>query len=297
MVNKDSWDADERNKKNDLHKYLEALTRHQQQMIKGIESKHAWKYLNLEEQIFRHQLEDSLTLVELSKLLEEEKRFRDKLIEEVMAVWRRNQTIIKEGKKDLERKLEYEEEKAAEKWTPRHHEPTPIDRDKIYSVSEASRLHKAKNVSVTGVISGIQPLRKMIKGLSVQCRNCNQVWEIKYDIPGFSESRVAIERINKCPACKTGDYLGPFDYENINAVVIELKDCDSFSEIDSLRIIVFGDDEPAFDNTRNIEKHIGETIVVTGDIYSIDIGKGYRDIAKVMIYKVQSLYHILQLIP
>jgi hypothetical protein len=128
-----------------------------------------------------------------------------------------------------------------------------------------------------GVISGIQPLRKMIRGLSVKCLKCNQLWEIKYAIPGFTESRVAIEHINKCPTCDTGDYLGPFDYENINAVVIELKDCDTFSEIDPLRIVVFGDDEHAFDNTRNIEKHIGETVVVTGDIYSIDIGKSTRD--------------------
>jgi hypothetical protein len=95
MVNKDSWDADERNKKNNLQKYLEALTRHQRQMIKGITSKLAWEYMNVEEQDFRHQLEDSLTLTELSKLSKEEKRFRGKLIEEAMAVWRRNQTIIK----------------------------------------------------------------------------------------------------------------------------------------------------------------------------------------------------------
>jgi replicative DNA helicase Mcm len=40
---------------------------------------------------------------------------------------------------------------------------------------------------------------------------------------------------------------------------------------------VFGDDEPAFDDTRNIDRHIGEKVIVTGDIYNIDIGKGKRE--------------------
>ena len=73
MVNKDDWDADERNKQNDLSKYLASLTRHQQQMIKGIVSKHADEYLFLEEKDFLRQLQDSLTLNELAKLSNEEK--------------------------------------------------------------------------------------------------------------------------------------------------------------------------------------------------------------------------------
>jgi hypothetical protein len=52
MVNKDSWDSDERNKQNDLGKYLDGLTRHQQRMIKGIIRKHVSKYLSLDENDF-----------------------------------------------------------------------------------------------------------------------------------------------------------------------------------------------------------------------------------------------------
>jgi hypothetical protein len=114
----------------------------------------------------------------------------------------------------------------------------------------------------------------MIKGIQVQCLKCNTVYERKYDKPELFESYVPIERIRKCLQCKTGDYLGRIKQENINAVIVELKDHDTFSEIDPLRIIVFGDDEPAFDNTIGIERHIGETIIVTGDIYNVDIGKG-----------------------
>ena len=93
-------------------------------------------------------------------------------------------------------------------------------------------------------------MRKMIKGVSRLCNGCNQVWEVKYDKPAFFESYVPIEQIRKCELCKTGNYLGPFKWENINAVIIELKDHNTFSEIDPLRIVVFGDDEPEFDNTR-----------------------------------------------
>ena len=90
----------------------------------------------------------------------------------------------------------------------------------------------------------------MIKGVSVQCFKCNTVYEKKYDKPELFESFVPIERICKCPQCKSGDFLGRYKWENINAVVVELKDHNTFSEIDPLHIIVFGDDEPAFDDKK-----------------------------------------------
>jgi hypothetical protein len=100
---------------------------------------------------------------------------------------------------------------------------------------------------------------------------CNTIYERKYDKPELFESFVPVERIKRCPECKTGDYLGRPKHGNINVVVAELKDHNTFSEIDPLRIIVFGDDEPAFDNTIHIDRHIGEKVIVTGDIYNIDI--------------------------
>jgi replicative DNA helicase Mcm len=158
-------------------------------------------------------------------------------------------------------------------WTPKHHESPHIDHSKIYSVSEASRLHKGKNVTVAGVISGIQPMRKMIKCISRKCIQCNTAYERKYDKPEFFESRVPFESINKCLKCNSKDFLGAPEYENVNAVIVELKDKDTFSEIDPLRIIVFGDDEPAYDSTINIDRHAGEIIQVTGDIFTVNISK------------------------
>ena len=160
-----------------------------------------------------------------------------------------------------------------EGWVPKHRLQFQDNKGKVFSVTEASRLHEGKDISVKGIISGIQPLRKMIKGLSCKCLGCSTEYERKYDKPELFESSELIDRIRKCPTCKTGEYLGRHNQEIISAVVIELKDHDTFSEIDPLRIIVFGDDEPAFDNTRNIEKHVGEPIIVTGDIYNVAIGK------------------------
>jgi DNA replicative helicase MCM subunit Mcm2 (Cdc46/Mcm family) len=171
-------------------------------------------------------------------------------------------------------------------WTPRHRDSQPLENDsnkRINTVTEASRLHDGKDISVIGIISGIQPLRKMIKGMSCQCLKCNTIYERKYDKPELFKSVVPVERIRKCPDCNTGDYLGRYQWENLNAVIVELKDHNTFSEIDPLRIILFGDDEPAFDNTRNIDRHIGETVIVTGDIYSVDIGKGLHE-SKVVAY-------------
>jgi replicative DNA helicase Mcm len=178
-------------------------------------------------------------------------------------------------------------------WVPRHKDTPTIYYAKVYSVSEASRLHKAKNITVKGVISGIQPMRKMIKGLSRRCMNCNTVFERIYDKPAFFESFVPIEHISKCTQCNTKDFLAAPDYENVNALIVELKDHDTFSEIDPLRIIVFGDHEPAYDSTINLDRHIGETVEVTGDIFTIDISRRRGETKMVAYLYVSSLVKYL----
>jgi replicative DNA helicase Mcm len=180
-------------------------------------------------------------------------------------------------------------------WTPRHHDTIPPEHNnrKIHSVSEASRLHEGKGIHVIGVISGIQPLRKMIKGMSVQCMKCNTIYERRYDKPELFESYVPIEHISKCQQCKSRDYLGRPKHENINAVIVELKDHNTFSEIDPLRIIVFGDDEPAYDDTINIDRHIGETIIVRGDIFTVDISRRHSESKMVAYLYVSGLVNYL----
>jgi DNA replicative helicase MCM subunit Mcm2 (Cdc46/Mcm family) len=122
----------------------------------------------------------------------------------------------------------------------------------------------------------------MIKGITVKCMNCNKEYTRIYDKPELFESFVPIEKIKKCVECKTGDYLGQPKLKITNAVVAELKDENTFSEIDPLRIILFGDGDPRYDNTLNIDRHVGEPILVTGDIFNINIGKGRE--SKVVAY-------------
>src|SRR5919199_3817929 len=106
MVNKESWDS-ERNNQNDLAEFLDRWSRHEQTLLKGIKSKKVAFYLSLEEQDFRKHLKDSLTLAELKKLSKEEVKFRDKLIENTMSVWRRHKEELKEGKKEVEQEIDY----------------------------------------------------------------------------------------------------------------------------------------------------------------------------------------------
>jgi DNA replicative helicase MCM subunit Mcm2 (Cdc46/Mcm family) len=284
----DKWDADERNKRNDLGKYLDSLSRHQQQMIKGIKSKNAFHYLQLEEEDFKNMLQDSLTLAELKRLSREEIQFRNKLIEEVVAVWRRHKEDIKEFQKEQQRRSEYSDAQASEGWMPKHHELEPLEfesgeyKKRKLSVSQAARLHEAENVTVRGVLSGVQPLRKMYKGISVECLKCGIVWTKAYDKPELFPSFV--HRIKICVNCKSGKWLKfPPTYDKINALVAFLKDENTFSEIDPIRIIVFGDDEPAYDDTLDIERHLGEPIEVTGDIYSVDVSKNRHD-SKIVVF-------------
>lgn len=163
------WDKDESNEKNNLALFLSRLTRHESEMIKGIKISKVAFYLSLDEKDFLKQLQDSLKLCELEKLSTEEKKFRENLIERTMAVWRRNKEGDEQRAKAGKQELEYWDAREAEGWTPKHHDVLQ-ERDisgEILSITETSRLHDNKNVRATGVISGVQPLRKMIKGISV----------------------------------------------------------------------------------------------------------------------------------
>ena len=72
---------------------------------------------------------------------------------------------------------------------PKHHELEPLEfesgeyKKRKLSVSQAARLHEAENVTVRGILSGVQPLRKMFKGVSVECLKCGTVWTKAYDKP------------------------------------------------------------------------------------------------------------------
>ena len=156
---------------------------------------------------------------------------------------------------------------------PRHEDPIPPETiKKVRSVGQASRLHEEKDVTVIGILSGLQSLRKMIKGISVTCRKCGETWERTYDKPELFESSNPVNVIKKCPNCKTGQFFDFVRRDKINAVLAELIDTETFSHVDALQILVFGDDKPGLDNTTDIENHLGEVVQVSGDIYPMKMG-------------------------
>lgn len=273
------WDADDKNNDQNLHKYLASLTQVERALVKGL-FKETTDLLKLDEKEFLEVLRSSLTLSEMGKLTKGQMDERQKLMYKIMAVWKLHKEIIELHKKNLKQYEEAREERINKCWKPKHDELRWLEEaerkereGQVLSVSQAARLHKEKNVTVKGIITGVQPLRKMIKGMSCECTKCNKKLETVYAKPEFYESNVPTEAIKKCPICKTDDYLGPFENDLINAVVLELQDQDTYSEIDTLRIIIFGDANPEYDDTRGIEKHIGEPIIVTGDIYHLSAGK------------------------
>jgi DNA replicative helicase MCM subunit Mcm2 (Cdc46/Mcm family) len=257
----DQWDADDNNEDQNLPKYLYSLTHIQRDLVKGIFKEDIHNLLRLSEEEFSKVLRYSLTLKEIALL--DPRRFeeRQKLMAKITAVWKLHKEIIGLQEKDHKRAEEAQDDDINRCWKPKHQELEWLEEaerrerlGQVLSVSQASRLNAGKKISVKGIISGVQPLRKMIKGISCKCIGCNQTWATPYSKPELFESFVPVETIRKCPTCKTGAYLGPFNQDVINAVIIELKDQDTFSEIDPLRIIIFGDENPEYDDTKNIER-------------------------------------------
>jgi replicative DNA helicase Mcm len=133
----------------------------------------------------------------------------------------------------------------------------------IMSVSEASRLHRG-NVSVYGMISTASKLNKYPTNITYRCLHCNTKNERSGD--KFAGRKPAlyrkISKPAKCINCSERDFNEEYDY--INGVVSELRDVDTFSDIDGLRVVAFDE------LTKDIYKHLGERVTIAGEIHVID---------------------------
>jgi DNA replicative helicase MCM subunit Mcm2 (Cdc46/Mcm family) len=134
------------------------------------------------------------------------------------------------------------------------------------SVSQAARLHDGK-VQVEGIISGISKLKKIIKSQEYECALCGNVMKVTPNITFQQEqkSNIPVERpdLNQ-PMMKTPDNDGRNllyrKYEFINAIVLELRDLETLSDIDPLKVVVFDDD------TIDVHTHLGEKVTINGNI-------------------------------
>ena len=132
-----------------------------------------------------------------------------------------------------------------------------VQMDKDLSVSEALR-EDAGTVRVHGMISSISPLCKMVTKVSGICPSCDIITATELQKPEFAFEQKDLEG---CPNCGFSLVL---QYDYVNAVVIELMDSNTLSDIDRLSVILFDDD------TLNIL--VGENVIVVGQIYIMKTG-------------------------
>jgi DNA replicative helicase MCM subunit Mcm2 (Cdc46/Mcm family) len=158
----------------------------------------------------------------------------------------------------------------------------PADSYKM-SVSQAARLHSG-SIKVEGIISGISKLRKIIKSQAYECQHCGNVAKASLNITFQNEKHSLDEprpdlyqpimrQPEKCSNrnCETNnkEYKGLLVMfpirEYINAIIIELRDLETFSDIDPLKVVVFDDD------TIDVHAHLGEKVTIDGNIRVITL--------------------------
>jgi hypothetical protein len=132
--------------------------------------------------------------------------------------------------------------------------------DHIISVSEATSLHGGIH-KVEGVISAVWPKQKLIERKRYRCINCNSLNEV--NVKRLSTGKPTIFQIikspKKCASCEREQLVEDNTHTTyVNAIQIELRNPDTYSEIDPLKVIVFDED------AEEIVHHVGEKVVVTG---------------------------------
>lgn len=165
--------------------------------------------------------------------------------------------------------------------------PTITSDNYEMSVSQAARLHSG-SVRVRGIISGISKLQKIIKNQEYECTICGNIMRVAPSISFEGQKHnITDERpnlyqpITKGPSKCSNRYCNSNSEsddtatrqswhaiprrEYVNAIVIELRDVETFSDIDSLRAVVFDSD------TIDVHAHLGEIVMIYGNIRVISL--------------------------
>jgi DNA replicative helicase MCM subunit Mcm2 (Cdc46/Mcm family) len=136
-----------------------------------------------------------------------------------------------------------------------------MEPDHIISVSEATSLHGGIH-KVEGVISAIWPKQKLIERISYRCLNCNNLNEgyvnscLRVGKPSIFQ---IVKSPKRCANCEKEKLVEDKTHTNYaNAIQIELRNPDTYSEIDPLKVVLFDED------AKEIVYHVGEKVIVTG---------------------------------
>jgi DNA replicative helicase MCM subunit Mcm2 (Cdc46/Mcm family) len=135
------------------------------------------------------------------------------------------------------------------------------------SVSQAARLHSG-SVRVKGIISGISKLKKIIKSQEYECQICCNIMRVAPSIifEGQKHSNERCEsNIKNDDKATRQPWYAVSRREYVNAILIELRDIETFSDIDPLKAVVFDND------TIEVHAHLGEIVTITGNIHVITL--------------------------
>jgi replicative DNA helicase Mcm len=146
-------------------------------------------------------------------------------------------------------------------------QPTQDSAAATISVSEAARLHQG-SITVQGIISAVSPLQKLIKEESWECYYCKTLHYV--DTLTIEDHKPVLYKTSKAPIkcknrqCPSNHNAMPTffpHYAYTNAIIIELRNIDTFSDIDPLRVVVFDSD------TIDVHTHLGEKTTVIGVLH------------------------------
>jgi hypothetical protein len=135
-----------------------------------------------------------------------------------------------------------------------------MEPDHIISVSEATSLHSGVH-KVEGVISAVGPKQKLIERKCYRCLNCNYLSEVNVNCLSNGKPTIfqVVKSPKRCTNCDREQLVEDKTHTTyVNAIQIELRNPDTYSEIDPLKVIVFDED------AEEIIHHIGEKAIVKG---------------------------------
>jgi DNA replicative helicase MCM subunit Mcm2 (Cdc46/Mcm family) len=139
---------------------------------------------------------------------------------------------------------------------------TPKDQEqqRVIPVSDALRAQHEEWYRVYGMISTMSTVYRMVTGQLFKCTNCGLEEHVIFEmaLPQPPDLRTAGYSM-KCSKCGGPRIPGSAVY--VPAVTVELMDTDTFSEIERLTAIFFGDD------TKDI--NVGERVSITGILHVV----------------------------
>ena len=139
-----------------------------------------------------------------------------------------------------------------------HDETKNTKEDKLIekiSVSQAIRKNSGK-IQVTGTITSITPLSKMISKVKLYCDKCSAYSEHSFNPIPVSNTKNIKEKCDFCERLIRSYNIKPLDHKN--TVMIELQDTNTFDDLDRLPVFLFDED--------TIGIKFGENAEIVGDI-------------------------------